>query len=205
MRMPVHVPEGEDPVGPYRRLSASQINLWDACPRQWFFEKVRRLKIAQTPPLHLGRAVEAAVCMTLRESPGLIVAGAPHDVLSGTPLDDEDRPDPQAIEGWPADGLLPLPNRPTSLDDLRAWAYARAALHVPVCLAVERAAWEAHERQSGVWEDSIRPEGVLKMVERAIDLHLLHVEACLAMNGGPTLAAWRAGERPAHPLSLIHI
>jgi len=197
--MPVYVPEGEDPVGPYRRLSASQINLWDACPRQWFFEKVRRLKIAQTPPLHLGRAVEAAVCMTLRESPGLVVAGAPHDVLSGTPLDDEDRPDPQATEGWPADGLLPLPHRPTSLDDLRTWAYARAALHVPVCLAVERAAWEAHERQSGVWEDSIRPEGVLKMVERAIDLHLLHVEACLAMNGGPTLAAWRAGERPAHP------
>ena len=84
---------GRRSVGPYRRLSASQINLWDACPRQWFFEKVRRLKIAQTPPLHLGRAVEAAVCMTLRESPGLIVAGAPHDVLSGTPLDDEDRPD----------------------------------------------------------------------------------------------------------------
>ena len=104
--MPVHVPEGEDPVGPYRRLSASQINLWDACPRQWFLEKVRRLKIAQTPPLHLGRAVEAAVCMTLRESPGLIVAGAPHDLLSGTPLDDEDRPDAQASEGvagrWPA-------------------------------------------------------------------------------------------------------
>ena len=197
--MPVHVPEGEDPVGPYRRLSASQINLWDACPRQWFLEKVRRLKIAQTPPLHLGRAVEAAVCMTLRESPGLIVAGAPHDLLSGTPLDDQDRPDAQASEGWPADGLLPLPNRPTSTDDLRSWAYARAAVHVPVCLAVERAAWEAHERQSGVWEERIQPEAVLEMVKRAIDLHLQEVESCLAMNGGPGLEAWRAGERPPHP------
>lgn len=197
--MPVHVPEGDDPVGPFRRLSASQINLWDACPRQWFLEKVRRLRIAQTPPLHLGRAVEAAVCMTLRESPGFLVAGAPQDVLSGTPLDDDDRPDAEATSGWPADGLLPLPQRPASIEDLRTWAYARAGVHLPVCLAVERAAWDAHERRSGSWEERIKPDAALRMVERAIDLHLEEVEACLSMGGGPTLTAWRAGERPLHP------
>ncbi len=197
--MPVHVPEGDDPVGPFRRLSASQINLWEACPRQWFLEKVRRLRIAQTPPLHLGRAVEAAVCMTLRESPGFIVASAPQDVLSGTPLDDDDRPDAEATAGWPADGLLPLPQRPASIEDLRTWAYARAAVHLPVCLAVERAAWDAHERRSGFWEDRIKPDAALRMVERAIDLHLQEVEACLSMGGGPTISAWRAGERPLHP------
>lgn len=197
--MPVHVPEGEDPVGPFRRLSASQVNLWDACPRQWFLEKVRRLRIAQTPPLHLGRAVEAAVCMTLRESPGFLVAAAAQNVLSGTPLDDQDRPDAQATSGWPGDGLLPLPSRPASIEDLRAWAYARAGLHLPVCLAVERAAWDAHERRSGSWEQRIDPAAALRMVERAIDLHLQEVEACLSAGGGPILGAWRAGERPAHP------
>ena len=41
-----------------------------------------------------------------------------------------------------------------------------------------------------------QPEAVLEMVKRAIDLHLQEVESCLAMNGGPGLEAWRAGERP---------
>ena len=197
--MPVFVPEQEDPVGPYRRLSASQINLWDACPRQWFLEKVRRLRIAQTPPLHLGRAVEAAVCLTLRESPGLIVARAPSNVLGGTPLDEEDRPDQLATTGWPADGLLPLQARPSSVEEVRTWAYARAALHLPKCLAEERSAWDSHERKSGSWEQRIDPKAALRMVERAIDLHLEELEACLALGGGPSLEAWRAGERPAHP------
>ncbi len=197
--MPVFHPDGDDTVGPYRRLSASQLNVWNACPRQWFLEKVRRLKIAQTPPLHLGKAVELAVCKTLRESPGCVVRNAPGTILDGTPLDEDGRPDLSVHDGWPADALPLLLSRPDDLDDLRAWAYARLDVHLPAALDEEHAAWSKHERRTGDWSSVIDPRRALSMAQRAIDLHLEEVAACLAEGGGASLEAWRAGHRPTIP------
>ena len=40
---------GLDDVGPFNRLSASQVNSFRACQRLWFYEKVLKLKIKQIP------------------------------------------------------------------------------------------------------------------------------------------------------------
>ena len=45
-----------DTVGPYNRLSASQVNTYKSCKRMWFYEKVLKLKINQIPVLYVGRA-----------------------------------------------------------------------------------------------------------------------------------------------------
>ena len=80
--MPVTIVDEEaDVIGPFNRLSASQLNTWNSCPRMWYYEKRLRLKISQVPKLFMGRAVEDVVCRVLRESPGLVVASAPSDCL----------------------------------------------------------------------------------------------------------------------------
>lgn len=197
--MPVFVPLGEDPVGPYRRLSASQLNVWEACPRQWFLEKVRRLKIAQTPPLHLGKAVEDAVCRTLRESPGLVMRHAPSSFLDGTPLNANGAPDAEALEGWPATAFPVLLSRPDDLSEVRAWAFARVEVHLQRSLDEEHSLWLSDPRKSGDWSETISFERALGMARKALDLHLEEVSACLEANGGPALTSWRAGDRPSIP------
>lgn len=182
-------------MGPYQRLSASQLNVWNACPRQWFLEKVRRLKIAQTPPLHLGKAVERAVCKTLRESPGCVVRHAPGSILDGTPLDDLGRPDASDEQDWPAMALPVLLSRPDDLEALRSWAYARLDVHLPEALDDEHSAWLSHERRSGDWASEIEPDRALAMAKCAIDLHLEEVGACFAAGGGAGLEGWRSGDR----------
>ena len=109
--MPVQLPNPElDFVGQYNRLSASQVNTWKACPRLWYYEKVRRFVMPQIPILYVGRAVEEAICKTLKESPALIVSSAPADIYAPTPLDAEGRPDRNYDKKWPAEQLLLLPD-----------------------------------------------------------------------------------------------
>ena len=73
--MPVRSADPEtDDVGRFNRLSASQANTWDDCPRLWYYQNKMRLKFPQTPPLFLGRAVEECVCRVLMESPGSSVS-----------------------------------------------------------------------------------------------------------------------------------
>ena len=68
--MPVRMPVAEqDSVGPYNRMSASQANTYEACPRLWFYQKVYRFKMPQIPVLFVGRAVEEAVCRVLENLP----------------------------------------------------------------------------------------------------------------------------------------
>ena len=46
--MPVRMSDVEhDTVGPYNRMSASQANTYEACPRLWFYQKVYRFKMPQ--------------------------------------------------------------------------------------------------------------------------------------------------------------
>ena len=85
--MPVRMPVAEqDSVGPYNRMSASQANTYEACPRLWFYQKVYRFKMPQIPVLFVGRAVEEAVCRVLRESPGFVVASSSPEAVSYTHL-----------------------------------------------------------------------------------------------------------------------
>ena len=80
--MPVRSADPEtDEVGRFNRLSASQANTWEDCPRLWYYQNKMRLKFPQSPPLFLGRAVEECVCRVLMESPGLVFANAPLDVM----------------------------------------------------------------------------------------------------------------------------
>ena len=107
--MPVRLAQpSEDSVGPFNRLSASQVNAYRSCPRLWFYEKVRRLKMPQIPVLFIGRAVEEVVCRMLMESPALLVAKASHDTLSAIPLDDNGVPSRPSTDPWPAERLLAL-------------------------------------------------------------------------------------------------
>ena len=107
--MPVRMPVAEqDSVGPYNRMSASQANTYEACPRLWFYQKVYRFKMPQIPVLFVGRAVEEAVCRVLRESPGFVVASSSPEALEASPYKDDGTPISAAERSWPASGLMPL-------------------------------------------------------------------------------------------------
>ena len=80
--MPVRAADAAtDEIGRFNRLSASQANTWEDCPRLWWYQNKLRLKFPQTPPLFLGRAVEETVCRVFMESPGMIFYQAPADVM----------------------------------------------------------------------------------------------------------------------------
>ena len=198
--MPVRmaVPD-EDSIGPYNRLSASQANTYWSCPRLWFYQKVYRFKMPQIPVLFVGRAVEEALCRVLRESPGLVAANAGPEALGRTPYDDDGVLATDASE-WPAVGLLPLfPNeRPKNLEDLEAWAIQRCHQHLPPALKRVRALWEKDDRKAGDW-NTVNEQACLAMVCHGVRFHLEEVKRCFEANGGPTMQAWREGQRSAWP------
>ena len=108
--MPVsEIDSDHDTVGPYNRLSASQVNTFNSCKRMWFYEKVLKLKIKQIPVLYVGRAVEEAICRTLKESPSILLANASQDTLSKIPLARDGKPSRAADITWPANRIIPLP------------------------------------------------------------------------------------------------
>ena len=121
--MPVQIASEEDTVGPYNRLSASQVNSYNNCSRLWFYEKIRRFRMPQIPVLFVGRAVEDAFCKMLRESPGLMVASADSKILEKTPLDESGLPSRDRGD-WPATNLLALPSSmlPSTIEELKEWA-----------------------------------------------------------------------------------
>ena len=199
--MPVRMSDAEhDTVGPYNRMSASQANTYEACPRLWFYQKVYRFKMPQIPVLFVGRAVEEAVCRVLRESPGFVVATSSHEALQVSPYNDDGSPIPASERTWPANGLMPLfPNeRPMSRDDLEAWTLARGRLHLPPALDRMRTQWANDERKAGDWAD-VDENRCTEMVLNALRFHLDEVARCHKAGGGPGLEAWRNGERPTWP------
>ena len=199
--MPVRMSDVEhDTVGPYNRMSASQANTYEACPRLWFYQKVYRFKMPQIPVLFVGRAVEEAVCRVLRESPGFVVATSSHEAMQASPYTDDGKPIPASEHTWPANGLMPLfPNeRPMSRDDLEAWALQRGRLHLPPALDRMRSQWANDERKAGDWAD-VDENRCTEMVLNALRFHLDEVARCHQAGGGPGLEAWRNGERPTWP------
>ena len=176
--MPVQLPNPElDFVGQYNRLSASQVNTWKACPRLWYYEKVRRFVMPQIPILYVGRAVEEAICKTLKESPALIVSSAPADIYAPTPLDVEGRPDRNYDKKWPAEQLLLLPDSkwPSKSDSLLEWASQRVLSHLSVCLEAMRIEWSKHDRKAGDWEADVDMERCERMARNGIRMHMNEV------------------------------
>ena len=201
LRMPVHLPNTEsDSIGNFNRLSASQVNAWEACPRLWFYEKVRRLIMPQIPILFVGRAVEEAICMTLKESPCLVMASAPSDVYASTPLDDEGRPNRNYEAVWPAEQLLSLPERywPKNKNELLIWATQRVKTHLKASLEHMKTEWSKHDRKAGQWSD-VDVERCHMMAENGILMHINEVEKCLDSVSGTILQAWRNGARSKWP------
>ena len=201
LHMPVHLPNTEsDSIGNFNRLSASQVNAWEACPRLWFYEKVRRLIMPQIPILFVGRAVEEAICMTLKESPCLVMASAPSDVYASTPLDDEGRPNRNYEAVWPAEQLLSLPERywPKNKNELLIWATQRVKTHLKASLEHMKTEWSKHDRKAGQWSD-VDIERCHMMAENGILMHINEVEKCLDSVSGTILQAWRNGARSKWP------
>jgi len=199
--MPVRLAQPEDDsVGPYNRLSSSQVNAYRSCPRLWFYEKVRRFKMPQIPVLYVGRAVEEVFCRMLMESPALLVAKASSDTLSAIPLDENGVPSRTSLDPWPAERLLRLPNNmlPMSMDELRNWAIERLKAHLHPALNSMKEEWQKNERKAGDW-DSVDPDYCLKMCVNGLDMHLKEVQRCIDANGGPLLKEWRRGQRPEWP------
>lgn len=200
--MPVRLPNPElDFVGQYNRLSASQVNTWKACPRLWYYEKVRRFVMPQIPILYVGRAVEEAICKTLKESPSLIVSSAPADIYAPTPLDDEGRPDRNYDKKWPAEQLLLLPDSkwPTNSDSLLEWANQRVLSHLAVCLEEMRFEWSKHDRKAGDWEADVDIERCERMAKNGIRLHMDEVNSCMTTVRQEEVDAWRTGKRDFWP------
>jgi len=177
------VDERADEIGPFNRLSASQLNTWTSCPRMWYYEKRLRLKIAQVPKLFMGRAVEDVVCRVLRESPGLVVVAAPSDVY---------------VNG--AQGLLALPENlhPTDPLELEKWASARIRIHWPVVFSAIKEEWSTNERKGGDWLE-VNEQWYLEMCDTALKMHISEVSDCLASMDNSTLQDWRSGHRETIP------
>jgi len=200
--MPVRLPDAErDFIGQYNRLSASQVNTWKACPRLWYYEKVRRFVMPQIPILFVGRAVEEAICKTLKESPALIVESAPADIYAETPLDDDGRPDRDYEHTWPAEQLLVLPESkwPTDLQALHAWANRRVLSHLSICLEAMRLEWLKHDRRAGDWDEDVDVEHCAMMALNGVKMHMLEVNSCFISIPEEELTSWRKGERPSWP------
>jgi len=194
------VDQDNDVVGPYNRLSASQVNSFQSCPRLWFYEKNLHFKFPQVPVLFVGRAVEDAFCRMLRESPGLISSNASHDTISRIPLDDNGQPDRNSDEVWPSQRILPLPDKllPKSISEIRDWAISRIDAHLPVSLEEMRVEWNKDERKAGDWSD-VDPNYCREMCINGIDMHLKELESCMENIDENTLKLWRNGNREEWP------
>ena len=194
------VDRDKDTVGPYNRLSASQVNSFKSCPRLWFYEKELNFKIGQVPILFVGRAVEDAFCRMLKESPALISSNASNDTLSKIPLDDNGQPDRETGLIWPSQRLLPLPRKswPKSIDEVRKWAISRLDVHLPISLNEMKREWEKDERKSGNW-DEVDPIYCRQMCINGLEMHLEELKKCVSANGGPNLQNWRKGVRDYWP------
>jgi len=179
--MPVHAANPDtDEIGAFNRLSASQANTWEDCPRLWWYQNKLRLKFPQTPPLFLGRAVEECVCRVLMESPGLVFPNAPSDVLSNG-----------------ADNLLPLLDNELP-NDFEKWCEARVDAHWPAIRDEMHAEWSKDARKSGNWHD-YSMEVYRDMCVTALRMHMEEVLDCQTNISEDELKDWRNGVRPDIP------
>ena len=179
--MPVRSADPEtDDVGRFNRLSASQANTWDDCPRLWYYQNKMRLKFPQTPPLFLGRAVEECVCRVLMESPGLVFPTAPLDVMSNG-----------------ADNLLPLFDDELPKEFMH-WCESRVDVHWPKIRDEMHEEWSKDARKAGNWHD-YSMETYRDMCVTALRMHMDEVNQCKDTISETELSDWRNGIRNEIP------
>ena len=158
--MPVKLADPEtDTVGKFNRLSASQANTWDDCPRLWWYQNKMRLKFPQTPPLFLGRAVEECVCRVMMESPGLILANAPPNLISNG-----------------ADNLLPLFDEEVTTN-IEQWCASRVDAYWPGIRDAMHEEWSKNARKAGNWHEYSMEE-YRNMCVNALIMHIEEVKLC---------------------------
>ena len=192
--MPVQTYDAEATgVDPFRRLSASQVNLWKACPRQWYYAYQERLKGPMPPVIIRGNAAEECICRVLRDSPSLISRDSNESLIS--PLNEDGAPDWEDTGNWMATRLNPLDvsDRPKNREELLHWALGRVEIYFEQCWDTAVEDWQSTQNRAGSLED-IESQECLDMIREGIKMHLDEVEKCMAANGGPRLESWRRGE-----------
>jgi hypothetical protein len=189
-----------DVIGPYNRLSASQVITYDGCPRQWFYEKVYKFQIPQYPVMYVGKAVEETFCRVLMESPFLIPSGAHRETMQATPLGEDGRPSRDAGVMFPAQHIIPLQENevPQTIEGLKKWAHRRVDAHFEACLIKQKQEWEKHVRKAGDW-DEVNPEACRIMVLNAIEFHFEEIESCMNEVTASEIEQWRTGVRHQVP------
>ena len=192
--MPTNKVEDSDArVDRYSRLSASQANMWSACPRMWYYSKVERLISERPPILFMGTAVEETICRFLKESPSLITANASIDVMK-SPLDSAGRPNHDDIANWPGVKLIPLDDdeKPNDMNELRTWAKERAKRHYEYCWNKAELEWYEDDNKSGDFRE-LDKEYSLQMIFNFIDMHLEEIEKFLKSIDDFDIKKWRSG------------
>ena len=183
-------------VSKFERLSATSLIQHRACPRSWWHRRVEYLRGPQVPAMLRGHIVENTVCRVLRESPSLVSADAAWDLLS-SPLDADGRPDRFNPDRFPGPDIEAIPGS-EDFEGLRAWARARASVHLPEVRAAHVEGFEDDPMSLGD-ANELDDDRMLEMVHNTLDMHLAEVERCFAAAGGPGLADWRTGQRPEWP------
>ncbi|MCS5534399.1 MAG: PD-(D/E)XK nuclease family protein, partial [Candidatus Poseidoniales archaeon] len=209
--MPVNHPQPDDPIGPFKRLSHTQSAMLVNCQRQWYHRYKQGLRGSSPPILAMGRAVEAAVCRTLRESAVLVPADGQSEWLdsplqvetptwAGGELQPVKRPS-RTEEGWrgPECETLGKADWPMSRNELFAWASARLRVHFDRCWRQAAEEWDKDANKVGDFDEFTRSDGqrALNMALKGIELHMEEVASCLENGGGPAIQTWRSGSSRA--------
>ncbi|MED5273873.1 MAG: PD-(D/E)XK nuclease family protein [Candidatus Thermoplasmatota archaeon] len=192
--MPVNSAEPEDnSVNPYRRLSASQMVTWQACPRLWYYNYIPKLRGPLPPQIIRGNAAESCISKVLRDSPSMVPANS--DNLLKSPILDDGSPAYQFSELWPAPSLLPLDSSdwPSTRGSLEEWALARAEAHFQSSWDSAVIDWESISNRTGS-SDGANEQECREMVANGIRMHIDQVEACMKAGGGPHAEEWRSGK-----------
>jgi len=212
--MPVNHPPADDPIGPYKRLSHTQSAMLSNCPRQWYHRYKEGLRGESPPILAMGRAVEEAICRTLRESPVLVPIDAQSEWLdspleetipqwAGGALQAVNRPS-RSQEGWPSPKatISPKPTWPMSRNEMKRWASYRLDIHFARCWEAAGKEWNEDPNKVGDWDEFTAKDGprAQQMALDGIELHLDEVQQCIVDLDSEALANWRCGQsRPQWP------
>ena len=204
--MPVHDPPEDDPVGPFRRLSHTQADMYRRCPRMWYQRYVLGL-LGGTPPLFsMGHAVEGALNRVMRDCPVLVASDSPSEIFD-SPVEEIEisengslvvRPSTNKDAKWPGLRIMPLPKNswPNDRESMSKWARKRGKIHFEREWQSARDAWQDDPNHVGDWDafEEARKDEAEQMVYSGIEFHLDEVEDCISAQGGPTFEDWRKGK-----------
>ena len=160
-------------ISKFKRLSATSLIQYQGCPRSWYHQRIEFLRGPQVPAMMRGHIVENTVCRILRECPVLVSEGADWQILE-TPLDADKRPDRHNSDQCKAPGIEATDGI-DDLDSLRAWARARAEVHLPKVREYHVADFEDHPMSIGSADD-FDDDLMLSMVNSTLDFHIEEVQ-----------------------------